>query len=96
MCARYASATIPDSYDNGYDKDKDNDYTMTEEPQEYDESGLPGPGAPTPLSALEGISGLTGRDIKLFVDAGYHTVESIAYTYVFTLDLSDSPPDRSE
>lgn len=24
---------------------------------------------------------MTGRDIKLFVDAGYHTVESIAYTY---------------
>ncbi|KAB8077355.1 DNA repair protein rhp51 [Aspergillus leporis] len=52
---------------------------------EYDESGLPGPGAPTPLSALEGISGLTARDIKLFVDAGYHTVESIAYTCVFPL-----------
>ncbi|KAF9889192.1 hypothetical protein FE257_007505 [Aspergillus nanangensis] len=47
---------------------------------EYDESGLPGPGAPTPLSALEGVAGLTARDIKLFVDAGYHTVESIAYT----------------
>jgi hypothetical protein len=25
---------------------------------------------------------LTARDIKLFVDAGYHTVESVAYTYV--------------
>ncbi|KAL3414818.1 DNA repair protein rhp51 [Aspergillus fumigatus] len=43
-------------------------------------NGLPGPGAPTPLSALEGVAGLTSRDIKLFVDAGYHTVESIAYT----------------
>lgn len=52
------------------------------EPQEMDESGLPGPGAPTPLSALEGLAGLTSRDIKLFVDAGYNTVESIAYTYV--------------
>ncbi|KAJ5691251.1 recombinase rad51 [Penicillium malachiteum] len=47
---------------------------------DYDESQLPGPGAPTPLSALEGVAGLTGRDIKLFVDAGYHTVEAIAYT----------------
>ncbi|KAJ5587706.1 DNA recombination/repair protein RecA monomer-monomer interface [Penicillium hispanicum] len=47
---------------------------------EYDENGLPGPGAPTPLSALEGVAGLTARDIKLFVDAGLHTVESIAYT----------------
>ncbi|THC94969.1 hypothetical protein EYZ11_005563 [Aspergillus tanneri] len=27
-----------------------------------------------------GVAGLTGRDIKLFVDAGLHTVESIAYT----------------
>jgi DNA repair protein RAD51 len=26
---------------------------------------------------------LTGRDIKLFVDAGYHTVEAVAYTYVY-------------
>lgn len=57
-----------------------------------------GPGAPTPLAALEvckslsvflqslthcqGVSGLTARDIKLLVDGGYHTVESIAYTYV--------------
>ncbi|CAG7951774.1 unnamed protein product [Penicillium salamii] len=48
--------------------------------EQLDESGLPGPGAPTPLSALDGLSGLTGRDIKLFVDAGYHTVEAVAYT----------------
>ncbi|KAJ5379179.1 DNA recombination/repair protein RecA monomer-monomer interface [Penicillium cosmopolitanum] len=47
---------------------------------DYAEDGLPGPGAPTPLSALEGTAGLTARDIKLFVDAGYHTVESVAYT----------------
>ncbi|KAJ5946541.1 recombinase rad51 [Penicillium verhagenii] len=47
---------------------------------EMDESQLPGPGAPTPLSALEGLAGLSGRDIKLFVDAGYHTVEAVAYT----------------
>jgi DNA repair protein RAD51 len=55
-----------------------------------------GPGAPMPLSQLEvcldlwraqneltmmqGINGLTARDIKLFVDAGYNTVESVAYT----------------
>ena len=25
---------------------------------------------------------MTARDIKLFVDAGYNTVESVAYTYV--------------
>ncbi|KAJ5348686.1 DNA recombination/repair protein RecA monomer-monomer interface [Penicillium brevicompactum] len=48
--------------------------------EQFDESGLPGPGAPTPLSALDGVAGLTGRDIKLFVDAGYHTVEAVAYT----------------
>ncbi|KAJ5684599.1 DNA recombination/repair protein RecA monomer-monomer interface [Penicillium maclennaniae] len=46
--------------------------------QEMDESGLPGPGAPTPLSALEGLVGLTARDIKLFVDAGYHTIKGIS------------------
>ncbi|KAI9711623.1 MAG: RecA recombinase Rhp51 [Candelaria pacifica] len=46
----------------------------------YEESNAGGPGAPTPLSALEGVSGLSARDIKLFVDGGYHTVESVAYT----------------
>lgn len=30
----------------------------------------------------QGTAGLTARDIKLFVDAGYYTVESVAYTYV--------------
>lgn len=34
------------------------------------------------MVTLQGVAGLTARDIKLFVDAGYHTVESIAYTYV--------------
>jgi hypothetical protein len=29
----------------------------------------------------QGINGITARDIKLFVDGGYNTVESIAYTY---------------
>ncbi|KAK0733405.1 DNA repair protein RAD51 [Lasiosphaeria miniovina] len=45
-----------------------------------DDGGMTGPGAPTPLSALEGVSGLTKRDIQLVVDGGYNTVESVAYT----------------
>lgn len=45
-----------------------------------DESGVGGPGAPTPLSALEGVAGLTKRDIQLIVDGGFNTVESVAYT----------------
>ncbi|EEQ30983.1 RecA recombinase Rhp51 [Microsporum canis] len=45
-----------------------------------EENGLPGPGAPTPLSALEGVGGLTARDIKLITDGGFHTVEAVAYT----------------
>ncbi|KPI43909.1 DNA repair protein rhp51 [Cyphellophora attinorum] len=48
------------------------------EVDEYEMGG--GPGAPTPLSALVGVAGLTDRDIKLVADGGYHTVESIAYT----------------
>ncbi|KKA16872.1 DNA repair protein RAD51 [Rasamsonia emersonii CBS 393.64] len=47
---------------------------------EYDDNGLPGPGAPTPITALEGVAGLTARDIKLIIDAGFHTVEAVAYT----------------
>ena len=46
----------------------------------YEESGAGGPGAPTPLSALEGVAGFTKRDIQLFIDGGYHTVEAVAYT----------------
>ncbi|KXT17748.1 hypothetical protein AC579_3620 [Pseudocercospora musae] len=46
----------------------------------YEDGMAGGPGAPTPLSGLEGINGLTKRDIQLFVDAGYNTVESVAYT----------------
>ncbi|RKF80092.1 DNA repair protein rhp51 [Golovinomyces cichoracearum] len=42
--------------------------------------GESGPGAPTPLSALEGVAGLTKRDIQLIVDGGFNTVESVAYT----------------
>ncbi|KAG0135372.1 Rad51-domain-containing protein [Tuber indicum] len=38
-----------------------------------------GPGAPTPLSALEG-NGISARDIKAVVEAGYNTVEAVAYT----------------
>ncbi|KAJ9429070.1 Rad51-domain-containing protein [Fusarium oxysporum] len=51
-----------------------------DEAQMGEEGGMPGPGAPTPLSALEGISGLTKRDIQLVIDGGYNTVESVAYT----------------
>lgn len=46
----------------------------------YEDGLAGGPGAPTPLSALEGTAGLTKRDIQLFVDGGYNTVESVAYT----------------
>jgi DNA repair protein RAD51 len=44
------------------------------------DDGSVNPGAPIPLSQLEGASGLSARDIKLFVDAGFHTVEAVAYT----------------
>ncbi|EHK98594.1 putative DNA repair protein rhp51 [Glarea lozoyensis 74030] len=59
---------------------------MTSEEVEASQSGVEegggmgGPGAPTPLSALEGVAGLTKRDIQLIVDGGYNTVESVAYT----------------
>lgn len=46
----------------------------------YEEGAAGGPGAPTPLSALEGVGGLSKRDIQLFIDGGYYTVESVAYT----------------
>lgn len=36
----------------------------------------------TDADTVQGISGLTKRDIQLFVDAGYNTVESVAYTYI--------------
>ncbi len=53
-----------------------------EEPSQsgYEDGHAGGPGAPTPLGALEGVAGLTKRDIQLFVDGGYNTVESVAYT----------------
>ncbi|KAB8339047.1 hypothetical protein FH972_021983 [Carpinus fangiana] len=56
---------------------------MAEEEQQsqvgYEDGEMGGPGAPTPLSALENVAGLTARDIKLFVDGGYNTVEAVAY-----------------
>ncbi|MCJ1333777.1 recombinase rad51 [Thelotrema lepadinum] len=45
----------------------------------YDEDALP-PGAPTPLSKLEGIGGISARDVKMMLEGGYNTVESVAYT----------------
>ncbi|GFP56387.1 DNA repair protein rhp51 [Trichoderma asperellum] len=52
---------------------------------EYDGSqmgdeGATGPGAPTPLSALEGVAGITKREIQSIVEGGFNTVESVAYT----------------
>ncbi|TLS28534.1 hypothetical protein PpBr36_00403 [Pyricularia pennisetigena] len=51
-----------------------------DESANVDESGGAGPGAPTPLTALEGVGGLTKRDIQLVMEGGYNTVESVAYT----------------
>ncbi|KAI1814739.1 DNA repair protein rhp51 [Poronia punctata] len=50
-----------------------------EEEMNGDESGATGPGAPTPISALEGLAGLTKRDCQLLSDGGFQTVESVAY-----------------
>jgi DNA repair protein RAD51 len=71
---------------------------MSAEEEQFEDSTMGGPGAPTPVSALEvgfttliaqhrltrpqGVNGLTARDIKLIVEGGFNTVESIAYTYV--------------
>jgi len=46
----------------------------------FEEGAAGGPGAPTPLSALEGVAGLSKRDIQMFIDGGYYTVEAVAYT----------------
>jgi len=46
----------------------------------YEDGAAGGPGAPTPLTALEGSAGLSKRDIQLFIEGGYNTVESVAYT----------------
>ncbi|KAF3121049.1 recombinase rad51 [Orbilia oligospora] len=50
-----------------------------EEPTQYDDQGGSAYGAPTPLSQLEG-NGIHARDIKAIVEAGYNTVEAVAYT----------------
>ncbi|MCJ1460925.1 recombinase rad51 [Mycoblastus sanguinarius] len=47
-----------------------------------------GPGAPTPLSMLDGVAGLSSRDIKLIVEGGFNTVESVAYTWVSSANRS--------
>ncbi|KAI2616405.1 DNA repair protein rhp51 [Hypomontagnella submonticulosa] len=51
-----------------------------------EESGMTGPGAPTPVIALDGLAGLTKRDCQLLIDGGYQTVESVAYTPRRTLE----------
>ena len=56
--------------------------TTGEEQNDYDDGSAGGPGAPTPLTTLVGVAGLTDRDVKLVLDGGYYTVESVAYTYV--------------
>ncbi|GAW18824.1 hypothetical protein ANO14919_083060 [Xylariales sp. No.14919] len=50
-----------------------------EEEMNGEETGITGPGAPTPVSQLEGLAGLTKRDCQLLMDGGYQTVESVAY-----------------
>ncbi|KAI5239314.1 DNA repair protein rhp51 [Aureobasidium subglaciale] len=52
----------------------------------YEDGAAGGPGAPTPLSALEGMAGLTKRDIQLFIEGGFHTVEAVAYTPKMVLE----------
>ncbi|KAA8908102.1 Rad51-domain-containing protein [Sphaerosporella brunnea] len=56
-----------------------------------------GPGAPTPLTQLEG-NGISARDIKTIIEAGYNTVESIAYTPKRTLltikGISEAKADK--
>ena len=32
------------------------------------------------INEVQGVNGLTARDIKLVVEGGFNTVESIAYT----------------
>lgn len=49
------------------------------EDQMGDDAGMAS-GAPTPLTALEGIAGLTKRDIQTVMDGGLRTIESVAYT----------------
>jgi len=42
----------------------------------------------------QGIAGLTERDIKLVQEGGFHTVESIAYTYAGTLVVAELAADH--
>lgn len=35
---------------------------------------------------MQGVAGLTKRDIQLFLDGGFNTVESVAYTPKKTLE----------
>ncbi|KAI4177259.1 MAG: hypothetical protein LQ348_005864 [Seirophora lacunosa] len=56
------------------------DGAEVDEAQAGVDDGGQGPGAPTPLSVLEGVAGLSARDIKLVVEGGFNTVESVAYT----------------
>ena len=44
------------------------------------EEAAGGPGAPTPLSQLEGVGGITKRDIACMVEGGFYTIEAVAYT----------------
>ena len=57
-----------------------------EEGDGHDDGEMGGPGAPMPITQLEGVNGLTSRDIKLLADAGYNTIESVAYTPKRTLE----------
>ncbi|CAK7244137.1 MAG: RecA recombinase Rhp51 [Sporothrix thermara] len=56
--------------------------TQVEEYEEQVEEGVVGSnvGAPLSVAELEGLGGLTKRDIQLLQDGGYYTVESVAYT----------------
>ena len=38
----------------------------------------------------QGVNGLTARDIKLIIEGGLHTVESVAYTSVTPIEYNQS------
>jgi len=42
---------------------------------------------PMPLTRIEGIDGLKSKDIRILMDAGYHTVESVARATLKDLQL---------
>ena len=60
-----------------------------------EDSSIGGPGAPTPLSALEGVNGLSTRDIQLVISGGYNTVESVAYTYAVSRSRHSTSADTT-